>query len=120
MLGGGMRQVGVLAAAGLYALDHHLQRLAEDHAHARQFAEALVGAPGIRLDLATVETNIVVWDLEPEVPLDAVGFVERARQAGVLLNAMGERRVRAVTHLDVDATACRTGAERVRELLRAA
>ncbi|HEY7958008.1 MAG TPA: low-specificity L-threonine aldolase [Polyangia bacterium] len=120
MLGGGMRQAGLLAAAGLYALDHHLQRLKDDHENARKIAQAVAGAPGVAIDPATVETNIVVWDLAPEVPLDAAAFVERARERGVLLNAMGPRRVRAVTHLDVDAAACALGAERILKVLKGA
>jgi threonine aldolase len=120
MLGGGMRQAGILAAAGLYALEHNVQRLADDHANARRFAEALARLPGIVLDLASVETNIVIWDLSPEVPLDAAEFVKRARAAGLLLNAIGARRIRAVTHLDVDATACASGAEIAAAVLRAA
>ncbi|HEX9102048.1 MAG TPA: low-specificity L-threonine aldolase, partial [Polyangia bacterium] len=71
MLGGGMRQAGILAAAGLYALDHNVARLAEDHANARRFAEPLARIPGVVLDPATVETNIIIWDLSPDVPLDA-------------------------------------------------
>ena len=120
MLGGGMRQAGILAAGALWALEHNLKRLADDHVSARQFAAVIADAPGVQLDLATVETNIVVWELAPEVPMNAAGLVERAKGVGVLLNTMGERRVRAVTHLDVDGTACRSAAERVRELLRAA
>ena len=89
-LGGGMRQVGVLAAAGAYALDHHVERLADDHAHARLLGEAL------GLDPDTVETNIVVVDRP-----DAASFVERAAQEGVRIAAVGPRAVRLVTHLDV-------------------
>jgi len=89
-MGGGMRQVGVLAAAGLHALDHHLERLADDHAHARLLAEAL------GLDPATVDTNIVVVERD-----DAAAFVEAARADGVLIAAVGPRAVRLVTHLDV-------------------
>jgi threonine aldolase len=91
-LGGGMRQVGILAAGGLYALDHHLERLAEDHANARLLAEAC------DVDPAGVETNIVVV----EVP-DAAAVVGLAREAGVLVGAVGPRTVRMVTHLDVSA-----------------
>jgi threonine aldolase len=120
MLGGGMRQAGILAAAGLYALAHHRARLVEDHARARRFAEAIAQLPGVRIDLAAVQTNIVVWDLLPEVPFDAHAFVARARDAGVLLNAMGPRRVRAVTHLDVDDAACAEAAARVVALHRSA
>jgi threonine aldolase len=89
-LGGGMRQVGILAAAGLYALDHHIERLADDHAHAKLLAEAC------GVDPATVATNIVVVPRE-----DAVGFVAAAREQGVLISAVGAKAVRLVTHLDV-------------------
>ncbi len=89
-LGGGMRQVGILAAAGLHALDHHVERLAEDHAHARLLADAC------GLDPAAVDTNIVVVD----VP-DAAAVVTRAREHGVLVSAVGPRALRMVTHLDV-------------------
>jgi len=89
-IGGGMRQVGVLAAAGLYALDHHVERLADDHAHARLLAEAC------GVDPETVDTNIVAFDRP-----DAASFVAAAREAGVLAGAVGARTVRLVTHLDV-------------------
>ncbi len=89
-LGGGMRQAGVLAAAGLYALDHHVERLADDHAHARLLADACGVDPG------KVDTNIVVLD----VP-DAAAVVRGAREEGILVSALGERTVRLVTHLDV-------------------
>ncbi|MBM0127791.1 threonine aldolase family protein [Pimelobacter simplex] len=101
-LGAGMRQVGILAAAGLHALDHHLERLADDHAHARLLAEA-VGA-----DPTGVATNIVAFDVD-----DAPGFVARAREAGVLVGAVGARTVRLVTHLDVT----RADAERAARVL---
>ncbi len=120
MLGGGMRQVGILAAAGLYALENNVARLADDHANARKFAEAIARAPGVAVDVPSVETNIVIWDLRAEVPIDAAAFVERSRERGLLLNAIGARRLRAVTHLDVDAAACARGAEVVHEVLRAA
>jgi threonine aldolase len=120
MLGGGMRQAGVLAAAGRYAIEHHLSRLVEDHSNARLLAETLSRGPGVRIALDSVQTNIVAWDLGPELPFDAAGFVESARARGLLLNAMAARRVRAVTHLDVDRAACATAAERVLEVLRAA
>jgi threonine aldolase len=90
-LGGGMRQVGVLAAAGLYALDHHVERLAEDHEHARRLAERL------GVDPAGVETNMVVVD---DVPAPAVA--EAAKAQGVLVGQVSDRRIRLVTHLDVD------------------
>ena len=100
MLGGAMRQVGVLCAAALYALDHHLPRIAIDHDNAHRLATGLAALPGITLDLDSVQTNIVNFDVD-----DAPAFVARAREAGVLLSAMAPRRVRAVSHLDVDADA---------------
>ncbi|HKA90868.1 MAG TPA: GntG family PLP-dependent aldolase [Haliangiales bacterium] len=106
MYGGGMRQAGILAAAGLYALEHHRARLAEDHANARRLAELL------GVDTATVDTNIVMWDLAT----DAAPVVARAKDEGVLAYAIGPRRIRLVTHLDVDRQAC----ERAAEVLRRA
>ena len=97
MLGGAMRQSGIVAAAGLYALDHHVDRLADDHARARRLAEGLAGLPGVELDLATVETNILVF----AVP-DAPAFCAALDRAGVMVIPLDARRVRAVTHLDVD------------------
>ncbi len=96
MAGGGMRQSGVLAAAALHALDHHVQRLADDHANARRLADGLRGLPGI--SVTPPQTNIVFVDLAPE---KATGAVERLRQRGVL--ATGLYRLRLVTHLDVSA-----------------
>jgi len=110
MFGGAMRQSGILAAAGLYALDHHVEQLGEDHANARLIAERLVGLPGVALDLATVETNIVVFRLDPG-SRDAAAIVARAREAGVLVSALGPRTVRAVTHRDVGRESCRRAAD---------
>jgi threonine aldolase len=95
--GGAMRQSGILAAGALHALAHHRARLAEDHANARVLAEKLARTPGMRVELSTVETNLVNVDLD--VPADAV--VRRAGELGVLVNASAPRRLRAVTHLDV-------------------
>ena len=110
MAGGAMRQVGLFAAAGLYALDHHVDRLAEDHANARAIADRLAASGRVSLDPAAVRTNIIVFDLDGHGP-DAATVVERARGAGVLVVAFGPRRIRAVTHLDVDARACVRAAE---------
>lgn len=110
MFGGALRQAGILAAAGLYALDHNFDRLAEDHANARLIAERIAGLPGIALDLATVQTNIVVFRVNPEMP-DAATIVARAKEAGVLISALGARTVRAVTHLDVSPESCRRAAD---------
>jgi threonine aldolase len=116
MLGGAMRQTGILAAAALHGLDHHLGRLHEDHANARLLAERLAASPKLRLDLATVQTNIVVFHLGLEAP-DAVTLVRLAREQGVLLNAFAERTVRAVTHLDVTTAQCVHAAEVLLKLL---
>ena len=105
-MGGAMRQNGIFSAAALHALDHHLARLADDHANARAFAERLARAAPVRLDLASVQTNIVVFQLPPALPLDASQLVARSRDQGVLLNAFGARTLRAVTHLDVDRAQC--------------
>lgn len=102
MLGGGMRQVGILAAAAEYALDHNVERLAEDHAHARRLAEAISVLPGIRLNPRDVETNIVLFEIEDSLG-SAAEFVARMRDEGVWMFATGPRQVRALTHLDVSA-----------------
>jgi threonine aldolase len=94
-LGGGMRQVGILAAAGLYALDHHVERLADDHRRARRLADLLAEAAPGSVDPATVETNIVVVATE-----QAPGVVAACREQGVLLSLLDRRHLRAVTHLD--------------------
>ncbi|MCC6248485.1 MAG: threonine aldolase family protein [Rubrivivax sp.] len=104
-LGGAMRQVGFFAAAALHGVEHHRARLAEDHANARRLAERLAGCAAVQLDLASVQTNIVVFHLKPGAP-DAAAVVAAARARGVLLNAFGPRTVRAVTHLDVSAAQC--------------
>jgi threonine aldolase len=100
MLGGAMRQAGIVAAAGLYALTHNVERLAEDHANARLLAERLAAVPGIRLDPATVETNLVFFELADGM-WDANRLEARLFTEGVRVGAMGPQRLRAVTHLDV-------------------
>jgi len=97
MLGGAMRQSGIVAAAGLHALDHHVERLADDHARARRLAEGLAELPGVDLDPATVETNIIIF----AVP-DATAFCAALAADDVAMSHFGPTRVRAVTHLDVD------------------
>ena len=98
-MGGGMRQAGVLAAAGRYALAHHIERLAEDHARARRLADAL--APFGIVDAAKVRTNIVPLDLTKST-VDAPGLGAAARHRGVLVSVLGPRTARLVTHLDLD------------------
>ncbi len=116
MHGGGMRQAGILAAAGLYALDHHRARMADDHASARAFAEIVGGAKHAKVDLARVHTNIVMVDLETGTP-DAV--IAKAKARGVLLGSAGARRIRAVTHLDVDREGVVRAAHAVAEIVAA-
>jgi threonine aldolase len=111
MWGGAMRQAGIVAAAGLYALDHHVERLADDHANARVLAEGLAAIDGVEIDPGRVETNIVIF----AVP-DAPELAAALRDAGVEVSTLGPRRVRMVTHLDVD----RAGVERALDALRAA
>ena len=116
MFGGAMRQSGILAAAGLYALDHNLTRLVEDHANARVLGERLAGLRGVRLDLATVQSNIVIFRMDEAAP-DASTIVARAQETGVLVAAFGERTVRAVTHLDVSRDQCRRAADLLAEVI---
>lgn len=99
-LGGGMRQAGILAAAGILALTQMVDRLAEDHMNAQVLALCLANTPGISVDLATVQTNIIIADVAGTgIPVDA--FVLRLREEGVLASAFGEAAVRFVTHKDV-------------------
>jgi threonine aldolase len=100
MFGGGMRQAGIIAAAGLYALEHNIERLAEDHRHAKQLAGALVGLPGVRITPEHVATNIVVFDIH-ETARTAEDVLGRLKLEGLLLISFGPTTLRAVTHLDV-------------------
>ncbi|MDI3316117.1 MAG: low-specificity L-threonine aldolase [Bacillota bacterium] len=113
-LGGGMRQAGILAAAGIYALRHHVERLAEDHANARWLAEQLADVPGLRVDPAAVETNMVLVG----VPGPAVAFSQALREQGVLANPSRPDALRLVTHLDVDRAGCRRAVEAFRTVAR--
>lgn len=108
MYGGGMRQAGVIAAAGLYALEHHVDRLQDDHDHARRLAEALNAMPHLEVDLSRVQSNLIYFDIDPSHPLAALEpsgapmLVKALKEEGVLITG-GTYRLRAVTHLDVDA-----------------
>lgn len=102
--GGAMRQGGIIAAACDYALDHHVARLAEDHANARRLALALADLPGIAIRADEVETNLVYFDVA-DTGMGAADFLGKLAQHGVRMTEMGASRVRAVTHLDVDAAA---------------
>jgi len=113
MLGGGMRQVGVLCAAALYALEHHRSRLADDHANARRLAAGLAGVAGVRVDAEKIDTNIVIFEV---AGTPAAELARRTDASGVRLHAIAPARLRAVTHLDVDAD----GIERAIAAVRAA
>jgi len=112
LLGGTMRQSGMLAGAALYALDHHLDRLTEDHAHARRLADAAAGCAGITLDPSSIDTNILYVD----VPMNAGQLVERLESRGLRCLDTGPHTIRLVTSLAVDAAAI----ERACEILQAA
>ena len=109
-LGGAMRQAGLFAAAGLYALDHHIDRLTDDHANAHAIAERLSASRRIELVPETVQTNILVFGLTADAP-DAPTVVTRAKERGVLIFAFGPRTIRAVTHLDVSRDQCARAAD---------
>jgi threonine aldolase len=98
MIGGALRQAGIVAAGALYALDHHVERLAMDHDNARTLARGLADIPGIEIDPSDVETNIVVFRVS-----DARALCTQLAVNGVIMGALDERTVRAVTHLDVNA-----------------
>jgi threonine aldolase len=116
-LGGGMRQAGVLAAAGLHALRHHLERLADYHARARRLADVVADAAPDVVDAGLVETNIVPLDLT-SAALDGPQLAEQARDGGVLVSVVAPRRARVVTHLDVDDAAVDRAAGVLARLLR--
>ena len=120
-LGGAMRQAGLIAAAALYALEHHVERLGEDHEHAARLAGGLAALPGAALQVGNPETNIVFFEIAGA--LDGIEFRERLAAEGVLCSGTGPQRVRMVTHLDldsaaIDAAVAATG--RVLEAMRAA
>jgi threonine aldolase len=118
MFGGGMRQSGLLAAACIHALDHHVQRLADDHANARHLASLLQGIPGTRLDpgLEGIQTNMVFLSLDASLGT-AAEVCTRLAAVGVRMIPMGARRIRAVTHLDVDRASIERAAGTVRSML---
>jgi threonine aldolase len=110
MFGGAMRQVGIFAAAGLHALDHHMSRLADDHDNAALIARRLNESARVKLDRDTVQTNIIVFSVTGDGP-DGPGIVARARERGVLIIAFGPRTIRLVTHLDVTRGQCEQAAQ---------
>ena len=114
-LGGGMRQTGVIAAAGLIALEQMPARLHEDHANARLLAEALATLEGIAIDPKTVETNIVIFRLTGKVT--AAGMVAGLKERGILASAVGPDAIRLVTHHDVDRAACLKAVDALTEIM---
>jgi threonine aldolase len=117
VFGGGMRQAGVIAAAALYALENHVERLADDHRHARIIAHAAADTPGLRLSPPEVETNIIWIEVDPALaPGKAVATALRER--GVLVNSVGPRMLRACTHLDVSAAQVERAADTLRRVVR--
>jgi threonine aldolase len=118
LFGGGMRQVGIIAAGALYALENHRERLVEDHQHAEILAEAVRQTAGLTLDPPTVDTNIVIFDVDASLGT-AAEFVAALRQQEVWMLPVGAQRVRAVTHLDVDRPAVEIAAQRIQEVAQA-
>jgi threonine aldolase len=117
MMGGGMRQAGILAAAGLHALEHHRARLADDHRNAADLAAAVAGLPGLSVDVARVQSNIVMVDIAADQLGSAAEVSQRARDRGLLFGAVAPRRFRLVTHLDVDRAACDRAVDILRGLV---
>jgi len=115
MFGGGMRQAGIIAAGALYALRNHRERLTDDHANARRLAGAVADMPGIELNVADVETNIVFFRV---TSMTAAALVEKLESAGVLTLALGPDRVRAVTSLAVDAAGIERAIAAVEQVMR--
>jgi threonine aldolase len=116
LLGGGMRQAGIAAAAALYALDHHVERLAEDHRNAQVIAQAIANTPSLRLDPPEVETNIIWFEVDPKCAT-AKALAAMLKQRGILVSAAGTYRIRACTHLDVSASQAQQAAEAIRSAL---
>ena len=114
MFGGGMRQAGIAAAACLYALDHQVERLADDHHNARVVAQAIADTPGLRLDPPEVETNLVWFEVDPDLGT-ARAVATALKQRGVLVHAAGPQALRACTHLDVSAAQAERAAEIIRQ-----
>jgi threonine aldolase len=117
LFGGGMRQGGVIASAALYALENHIDRLAEDHRNAQVIAQAIADTPGLRLDPAKVETNLIWVETGPEVG-SAPEVVSKLRDRGILVHGAGPHTFRACTHLDVSAAQAERAAEVIRQTLR--
>jgi threonine aldolase len=118
LLGGGMRQAGVAAAAALYALDHHVDRLAEDHRNAQVIAQAVSDTPGLRLDPPEVDTNLIFFEVDADLGT-AIDVVAALKRRGVLVQATAPQTIRACTHLDVSAAQAERAAEALRQVVPA-
>jgi threonine aldolase len=116
-LGGGMRQAGILAAAGLIALEKHTARLKEDHDNAKFLAQGLARIPGIKIDPATVQTNIVIFDIGG-TGIGSAEFTRRMGERNVLAGGVNNELVRFVTHMDVDRAGCERALEVVAEICK--
>jgi threonine aldolase len=118
VFGGGMRQAGIIAAGALYALEHHIDRLADDHANASLLADAVRQCEGLQLEPEQIDTNIVIFRVAPAVGT-AAEMVQTLRERGVLVLATSPVKIRAVTHLDVDEHQARRAGEIVRQVAAA-
>ncbi|HYV36100.1 MAG TPA: low-specificity L-threonine aldolase [Gemmataceae bacterium] len=117
LFGGAMRQVGIIAAGALYALEHHIERLAEDHRNAQVLAQAVADSPGLRLDPPEVETNLVWFEVDPELGT-AADIAAALKARGILIHVLGKYVLRASTHLDVSAAQALLAAEMIRQVVR--
>lgn len=117
LFGGAIRQGGILAAGAMYALDHHIERLAEDHQNAKVIAQAVTDIPGLRLDPPYVETNLVWFEADPKL-IDSRRLVEAMKEHGILISILGANMLRACTHLDVSAKQAAFVAEKLREVCK--
>jgi threonine aldolase len=116
MFGGGMRQVGIIAAAGIYALDHHLERLKEDHQNAKRLALGLKELKGVSIDPGHVETNIIIFSIA-ESGMTALQMAEAMNRNGVLIHPIGKKQIRLVTHLDVSSEDIQTALRAFKKVL---
>jgi threonine aldolase len=116
LFGGGMRQGGIIASGALFAIENHIERLAEDHRNAQILAQAIKDTPGLRLEPEYVETNLVWFEIDPAF-MSGKDFVARMREAGILIHGGGNSQTcRACTHLDVSTSDCERTAEMIRKL----
>ena len=116
LFGGALRQAGMMAAAAIYALENHVDRLSEDHENARIFAESITTIDGVRINVAEVESNLVFFEIDPKLGT-AAQLSAKLLERGVKINPTGAQRLRACTHLDVNRTQVRRAADVIRECL---